>query len=148
MQQRGLSGRALLDLDVFISYLKGDELSDRSAKVVMAATKGSFEALVSSILYDELISVLRLKGMGLDRIMDVLVGVASIPHRSLPITPEIAMTAVEMYREHGGPRKLHYFDSFHVATAVLEGIPMITSDEYILKNANSLGLMAIDLRKV
>jgi len=146
LPRRGLTGRVLLDADVFVSFLRGDELSDASEVVVQSLVSGRAAGLVSSIIYDELISALRSKGASLELIEEVLVGVAAIPHTPLPVTPEVALLALRLYREHGGPRRLHYFDSFHVATASLEGVPMVTSDSYILRHANTLGIEVIDLR--
>ena len=143
---RELIGRVLLDADVFISFLRGDELSEASETVVKAMTSGKVTGLVSSILYDELISALRSKGASLDLVEEVLAGVAAIPHKALPITAEVALIALRLYREHGGPRKLHYFDSFHVATASVEGIPLVTSDSYILEHSDDFEIGTIDLR--
>ncbi len=146
LPRRGLSGRVLLDADVFVSFLRGDELADAAEVVVRSLSSGEATGLVSSIIYDELISSLRSKGASLDLIEEVLAGVAAIPHTPLPITSEVALLALRLYREHGGPRRLHYFDSFHVATASLEGVPMVTSDRYILRHADSLGVEVVDLR--
>jgi hypothetical protein len=48
----------------------------------------------------------------------------------------------------GGPGRLHYFDSFHVATAKLYKLPLITSDRFILQNSDDLRVVAMELRKV
>lgn len=145
---RGLTGRVLLDADVFVSYLRGDELSSASEVVIRALTSGRAAGLVSSIIYDELITALRSKGASFDLVEEVLAGMAAIPHTPLPVTPEVALLALRLYRERGGPRRLHYFDSFHVATACLEEVPMITSDSYILRHASEFGIEVIDLRKL
>ena len=52
-----------------------------------------------------------------------------------------------MRAKHGGPRKLHYFDSHHVATALRTHTPLITSNRYIIDNQTQLGITAIDLRR-
>jgi len=39
----------------------------------------------------------------------------------------------------------HYFDAFHVATARMHGLPMITSDGYIIQRQADLGITAINL---
>ncbi|MCD6324608.1 MAG: hypothetical protein J7L55_05840 [Desulfurococcales archaeon] len=57
----------------------------------------------------------RSKGVDTDVIIDLLEKWASIPHEILPVTSEIAIDALNLYRMYGGPRKLHYFDTFHVA---------------------------------
>jgi predicted nucleic acid-binding protein len=141
-----LKGRFLLDSDVFISYIKGNELADHSEKIVKSLLAGTLEAYVSSILYDDVISGLRSKSMELGAVIQVLTAIASIPHTSLPITPSIAISALTTYMRHGGPRKLHYFDAFHVATARLNELPMITSDRYINEHQRNLGITAFDLR--
>ena len=146
MYSKGLKGKFLLDSDVFISYIKGNELANQAEKVVKPLLDGVLEAYVSSILYDDVISGLRSKNMELGAIIEVLTAIASIPHTPLLITPSVAISALTIYMRHGGPRKLHYFDAFHVATARLNGLPMITSDHYINEQQTSLGITALDLR--
>jgi len=79
-------------------------------------------------------SALRAKGMALPNIIEVLAAIASVPHTSLSVTPAVAISALMLYQRHGGSRRLHYFDAFHVATARMHGLPMITSDVYIIMN--------------
>jgi PIN domain nuclease of toxin-antitoxin system len=86
--------------------------------------------------------------MEIDGIIQVLVAIASIPHRPLPITPQIAISALTLYMWNGSPRKLHYFDAFHVATARHHELPMITSDNYINEHQKNLGITAYNLRKI
>lgn len=146
MHSEGLKGKFLLDSDVFLSYIKGNELADHAEKIIKPILDGALEAYVSSILYDDVISGLRSKTMGLSAIIEVLTAIASIPHSPLPITPSIAISALTIYMQHGGPRKLHYFDAFHVATARLNELPMITSDQYINKHKTNLGITTLNLR--
>lgn len=143
-----LKGKFLLDADVFLSYISGDELADQAEKVIKLATNGTVEALVSSILYDDVISALRSKEMEINSIIQILIAIASIPHTSLPITPQTAISALTLYMQHGGPRKLHYFDAFHVATAKHHELPIITSDNYINEHQKNLGITAYNLRKI
>jgi predicted nucleic acid-binding protein len=143
------SKRALLDSDVFISYLfQEDELYEPSRNLVRAIARGDLIAYVSSELYDDIISALRGSGLSLSDVINVLRDVSKIPHKVLPINLEIALQALELYRRHGGSRKLHYFDSFHVATSKHYGIPLITSDRYIINNSESIEVNVIDLRKI
>ncbi len=93
-----------------------------------------------------MITALRSKDYPLGKTKAAVRGIAAIPHVSLPVTPEIALTALEIYEKHGGSRKLHYFDAFHVATAVHHRLPLITSDKYIVANESILGIRAINLR--
>ena len=146
MSLKGLSREVLLDTCVILHYLFGDELADNAEKIVYSIVNGDLKAYFSSEAYDDAITGLRSKGVNISTIVDILEKWASIPHETLPLTPEIAIDALNMYRKHGGPRKLHYFDSFHVATASLEGVPMLTSDRYILRHADSLGVEVVDLR--
>lgn len=146
MRSKELKGRFLLDSDVFISYIKGNDLADHSEKIVKSLLAGMLEAYVSSILYDDVISGLRSKSMELGAVIEVLTAIASIPHTSLAITSSIAISALTTYMRHGGPRKLHYFDAFHVATARLNELPMITSDRYINEQQRNLGITVFDLR--
>jgi len=73
--------------------------------------------------------------------------VSKIPHKVLPINL-VVLQALELYRKHGGSIKLHYFDSFHVATSKHYGIPLITSDKYIINNSESIEVNVIDLRNI
>lgn len=148
LHSKGLKGRFLLDSNVFISYLKGDELADRAENVVKLIVDGVLEALTSFMLYDDVISGLRSKGMKLGDIIQVLTAIASIPHTPLPVTPAIAINALILYMQHGGSRKLHYFDTFHVATARFHELPMITSDTYVNEHQVNLGIRSIDLKKL
>jgi len=143
-----MRGKFLLDSNVFLSYLKGDEFAVHAENIVKSIVGGTLKAFVSSILYDDVISGLRSKGMALTEITQVLTDIASIPHISLPVTPTIAISALRLYIRHGGQRKLHYFDAFHVATARIQELPIITSDEYIYEQQKELGINAIDLKNL
>lgn len=145
---RELRGRFLLDADVFISYIRGDELADHAEKAVRSIVEGRLEAFVSSMLYDDVISGLRSKGMDIREAIQVLTAIASIPHTSLPVTPAIAISALTLYMQHGGPRRIHYFDTFHVATARLHELPIITSDTYINEQQDKLGVTTLDLKEL
>lgn len=145
---RELRGRFLLDTDVFISYIRGDELADHAGKVVESIVEGSLDAYVSSMLYDDVTCGLRAKGMNMGEVIQVLTAIASISHTSLPVTPAIAISALTLYVQQAGPRKIHYFDVFHVATARVHELPIITSDTYINDQQKTLGVTALDLRKI
>jgi len=106
------------------------------------------KAYFSSEAFDDAITGLRSKGVNMDVIVDLLEKWASIPHEVLPITPEIAIDALNLYRMYGGPRKLHYFDSFHVATARYYNIPFLTSDKYIIEYHRELKVEVMDLRNI
>jgi predicted nucleic acid-binding protein len=86
--------------------------------------------------------------MTLTEVMQVITAIASAPHTALPVTPTIAISALTLYIRHGGPRKLHYFDAFHVATARNQESPIITSNRYIHEQQTDLSINAIDLRKL
>lgn len=148
MHSKELKGKFLLDSDVFLSYIKGDELAGHAEKVIKSAVDGVLKAFVSSMLYDDVICGLRSKGIELTEVMRVLIAIASIPHTPLVTTPAIAISALTLYMRHGGPRKLHYFDAFHVATARIQELPIITSDRYIHEHETDLGITAIDIREL
>ena len=78
----------------------------------------------------------------------MIIAIASIGGTPLPITPTIALTAVSIYEQHGGPRKLHYFDAYHVATAHHNELLLITSDRYLIEHQKELGIQTLDLRKL
>ena len=112
-----LRGSILLDADVFISYLTGDLLFDHGRRVVESILGGRFRPYVSSEIYDDIASALRSQGVSLEEVESFLRDVSKIPHRVIPLRADTAAEVIRLYREHGGPRKLRYFDSFHVAVA-------------------------------
>ena len=146
MSSREVEREVLLDADVFISYIKGDEMVEHSETVIGAIMSGRLEAHISSMLFDDVITGLRSKGMEISKVIKVILAIASINHTSLPVTSAIAVNALMLYERHGRARRLHYFDAFHVATAKIHDLPMITSDKYILEHQKELGIKAIDLR--
>lgn len=148
MPRRELKGRKLLlDTCVFLHYLFGDELADQAERLVKLAIKGEISLAVSSEAYDDAVTAFRSKGIEVEVIVDVLEKWASIPHETLPVTVEVAIEALRLYGQHGGLRKLHYFDAFHIAAAKHYNLPLVTSDRYIIKNAQELGVEVIDLRR-
>jgi predicted nucleic acid-binding protein len=84
--------------------------------------------------------------------MDVVIGIISdlrkISHEVLGTTVDVAEEAMRLYSKYGGSRKLHYFDSFHVATAKQYDLPLVTSDRYMLRNSDKLGIQVLDLREI
>lgn len=145
---RPLPSPLLVEADLFISYLTEDQLEPHFRVVVDASLEGTVELLSSSEVYDDIISALRSQGVALTTIRGFLADMKTIPHRALPVTLELATSALELYQKHGGSRKLHYFDSFHVATAQMETTPLLTSDRYILTHMDEMRIMAIDARKI
>ena len=136
----------LFDADVFLSYLRNDNLFPYSNRVIQKALDGDISVYVSSILYDDIATALLSKGVVIDEIVAVIAGLSAIPHIPLPITPEIAISALLLYKRFRGPRKLHYFDSFHISTSLYYKYPLITSDKFIIGNKDKLGIDVIDLR--
>ncbi len=145
---RGRRKAILVDTCVILHYLLGDDLADNTERFIRDIVKGSLEAYFISEAYDDAITGLRSKGVSDDVILDTLEKWASIPHKVLPITPTIAIEALKIYRQHGGPRKLHYFDAFHVAGAKYYGLPLLTSDKYVINHSKELSIEAIDLRNL
>ena len=107
---------------------------------------GRLTLLASSEVYDDVISALRSQQTPLKTIHEFLKDMMIIPHKTLPMTVEIAASALDLYQKHGGRSKLHYFDSFHVATSEHERSPLLTSDRYILNHAREMSIKAIDPR--
>jgi len=138
----------LIEAGLFISYLTGDDLEPLFSRVVEALNSGDVEAFASSEVYDDVISALRSQRIPLEKTLAFVADMRSIPHKALPVSVEIAAEALRTYIRHGGPRKLHYFDSYHVATARNQGLPLLTSDRYIVGHAEEMGVRALDVRKV
>ncbi len=107
---------------------------------------GRLTLLASSEIYDDVISALRSQQTPLKTIHEFVKDMMIIPHRTLPMTVGIAASALDLYQRQGGRSRLHYFDSFHVATAEHERAPILTSDRYILDHARDMNIKAIDPR--
>lgn len=143
-----LPSRVLVDSDVFFSYLVNDELSIHSEKLIERANQGGLKLACASELYDDIITALRSDNVRMPVIIEILRDLRKLSHEVLPTTVDVAEEAMRLYAQHGGSRKLHYFDSFHVATAKQYDLTLITSDGYMLRNAEKLGIKAVDLREI
>ncbi len=143
-----LPSKVLVDADVFFSYLVEDELSSHSEKILNMANAGSVKLQAASEVYDDVISALRSGQADIEAVIELLNDLRKLPHDILPTTLDIAAEAMNLYSQHGGARRLHYFDSFHVATAKVHELPLVTSDRYILYNSAKLGIASLDLSKV
>jgi predicted nucleic acid-binding protein len=138
----------LLDSNVYLSYLKDDNLSEHAEHVVDGIQNNEIEPYISSIIFDDIITALRSKQVETAEIKKTLLGIASIGGTPLIVTPTIALTALSTYERHGGLRKLHYFDSFHTATAHHNELPLVTSDKYIIEHQSELSITVFDLRSM
>jgi len=143
-----LPSKVQVEADLFFSYLTGDDLSSHSEKVVLAAGRGEIGLYVCSEVYDEIASALRSGGSSIDDAILFLNAMRKIPHNPMLVTAELARDALQLYKAYGGPRRLHYFDSFHVATARKHQLPLVTSDEFIIEHKDKFSMKAIDLRKI
>jgi len=137
-----------LDADVFFSSLVSDDLSVHSERVLDRADKGLLKLYTASEIYDDIVTALRSDGTPMKVVVEFLDDLKMIRHEVLPTTRDVASQAMQLYARFGGPRKLHYFDSFHVSTAKIYDIHFITSDRFILKNSQALGVTALDLREI
>ena len=142
-----LPSRVLVDADVFYSYLVSDELSNQAEKLLEKADGGLVKLHVASEIYDDIIAALRSDNKELRTVGELLADLRKFPHEALPTTLDVASEAIAMYTRFGGPRRLHYFDSFHVATAKVYELPLVTSDRFILQNSDRLEVTVFDLRK-
>lgn len=138
----------MVEADLFISYLTSDHLVQHFRPVVDASLGGKLDLLVSSEVYDDVVAGLRSQEVPLEKVRGFIQDMRAIPHRALPVTLDVAVTAVELYTKHGGSRKLHYFDAFHAATSQLERLPLLTSDKYMLEHSSQLGTKTIDARSI
>lgn len=143
-----LPSRILIDSDVFFSYLVSDELSNHSEKLIDRADSGLLKLHTASEIYDDIITALRSHNAAMDLVIEMLSDLRKLPHEVLPTTLDVAAEAMVLYGRYGGPRRLHYFDSFHVATSKMYELPLVTSDRFVLQNQHNLGIAALDLRKV
>lgn len=140
--------QVLVEADLFISYLTDDELEPKFSGIVEKAEGEETELLASSEVYDDVISAFRSQKVDLEKVMSFVSDMRAIPHEPVSVTAETARIALRLYEKHGGSRKLHYFDSFHVATARQTSLNLLTSDRYILKHADDLEIETIDIREL
>jgi|SRR5271155_4724053 len=133
------------DADLFFFYLRGGKLEDKASKVIEAASAGRVNLRTSSEVYDDAVSALRADEVPLEIVLSFVSDMKAVSNSSMPMSAEIAEDALSMYMKHGGRRKLSYFDSMHLATAKRYGLPFLTSDRYIIRNAKTLGVRAFDL---
>lgn len=140
--------RVLADADVFFSFLVSDELSQHSERLLHRSEQGLLKIQTASEIYDDIITALRSDGASIELMIDIISDLRKIAHETLPTTIDVASEAMRLYSQYGGQRRLHYFDAFHVATAKLYELPLVTSDRYILQNSARLGLTSLDLRRV
>ena len=140
--------KILVDADVLFSYLVSDELSNHAEKLLERADRGSLKLQTASEIYDDIITALRSENTAMNVVVELLSDLRKLPHETLPTTLDVASQAMTLYAHFGGSRRLHYFDSFHVATAKVFDLPLVTSDRFILRNRNRLEIMALDLRNV
>jgi len=143
-----LPSRVLVDADVFYSFLVSDEFSTHAESLFERADKGSIKLLTASEIYDDMICALGSDNKELGAVAELLQDLRKFPHETLPTTLDVASEAVAIYTRFGGPRRLHYFDSFHVATAKLYELPIVTSDRFILRNSDRMEVFALDLREI
>lgn len=143
-----LPSRILVDADVFFSYLVSDEMSNHSEKLIDRADRGLLKLHTASEIYDDIVTALRSRNASIDLVIEVLSDLRKLPHEVLPTTLDVATEAMVLYARYGGPRRLHYFDSFHVATSKTYELPLVTSDRFVLQNQHDLGMAALDLRKI
>jgi predicted nucleic acid-binding protein len=143
-----LPSRLLVDSDVLFSYLVDDELASHSVKLVELAGQGRVKIMAASELFDDIITALRSDNSPIEVVIEMVADLRKLSCEVLPTTVDIAEEAMRLYSRYGGSRKLHYFDSFHVATAKQYDLLMITSDRYVLRNADKLGARALDLREI
>ncbi len=140
--------RVLVDADVFFSYLVNDGLCLHSEKLIERANQGLAKLVCASELYDDIITALRSDSVPMRVVIEMLGDLRKLSHEVLPTTVDVAEEAMRLYSQYGGSRKLHYFDSFHVATAKQYDLPLVTSDGYVLRNSENLGIRAMDLREI
>jgi len=145
---RRLPKEFLLDADVLYSYLSDDVHADHAEPLLLAIQEGRVRGYASSVLLVDLILAYRSIGVSIDALISAMKELELLPLEYIPLTPSIARYALSVYREHGGPRRLHFFDSFHVATAKSMDLPLITTDRYILSYQRKLGITAIDLDEI
>jgi predicted nucleic acid-binding protein len=129
--------------------LVSDEFSSHAEKLLERADRGLLKLRPASETYDDIITALRTEKTAIKAVADLLSDLRKLPHTTtLPTTLDVASEAMTLYTHYGGSRRLHYFDSSHVATAKAFHLPLVTSDPFIPENKEKLGIVAFDLPKI
>jgi len=138
---------ALVDADFFFSYFGSDQYTEHAKRLFNKIIQKEITIEVASELFDDLINGYRADGFPLEDICDIIEAIKSTNLKVIPSTPTIVLEAMRWYIKHKGSRKLHYFDSFHVATAIHSNHKnLITTDSYIHKIAEEAKINVIHLR--
>jgi predicted nucleic acid-binding protein len=140
-------GTFLADTDLFFFYLRGGRCEVQAEKVINEASAGQISLKTSSEVYDDAISAIRADADSLGVARSFVSDMRSIPHVAMPTSAEVAEDALALYIEHGGRRRLSYFDSFHVACARRYDLTLLTSDGWIIENSKALDLVVKDLAR-
>jgi predicted nucleic acid-binding protein len=147
-QKEGGRSVYLADTDVFFFYLKGGKFSEQARQVIRNASASVLELRTSSEVYDDAVTAMRSDKVAFAVIRDFISKMKSIPHKSLPMSAEIAEESLAIYQKYGGRRRLSYFDSFHVSTAKRYGLPLLTSDGYLIHHSKDLGISVTALSSI
>ncbi|MFQ5711023.1 MAG: type II toxin-antitoxin system VapC family toxin [Candidatus Geothermarchaeales archaeon] len=117
----------LIEADILFAHIKkSDPLKEAAEKVLRRILDRDLRVEASSEVVDEVVIWHKSRGYVADHIKTVLSLISAIPIDYVPLTPEIAITALILTEEHG----LSYFDSFHAATAISRpDKTIISSDE-------------------
>ncbi len=73
--------RILVEADLFVSYLTGDELEPKFSELVERAEKGELDLFCSSEVCDDVISALRSQEIGLEEALEFVSDMRAIPAR-------------------------------------------------------------------
>ncbi|MFQ6123140.1 MAG: PIN domain-containing protein [Candidatus Heimdallarchaeota archaeon] len=143
-----LETKVLIDADVLIAYLADNALADHSAILIEKANTDQITLIGSPELYMDIITAYKSQGTTNSQIIRILGDLAAIKHKCMNSTLGISISALKYYSLYGGPRKLHFFDAFHVATARKYAFPLVTSDKFILQYANRMNIEVINLESI
>jgi len=140
--------KVLIDADVIIAYLVDNALADHSAILIERANKDQIKLIGSPEFYMDIITAYKSQGTTNSQIIRILEDLAAIKHKCVYSTLDISISALKYYSQYGGPRKLHFFDAFHVATARKYAFPLVTSDKFILQYAKRMKIEVINLKSI
>ena len=140
--------KVLIDADVILAYLMDDVLANQAAILIEQANNDQIQLLGSPELYMDIITAYKSQGTPDVQIIRLLEDLAAIKHHCLPPTLDLSISALKYYHRYGGSRKLHFFDAFHVATALKYAMPLVTSDQFILQQAKQMNIDVINLRSI
>ncbi|RLE53099.1 MAG: hypothetical protein DRJ26_03825 [Candidatus Methanomethylicota archaeon] len=142
--------KALIETDFLFGLSSSNNLYQHVIKWLKEHKAKKFKLILSGISPVEVVATLLSRGFKLEVITQVLNAMNLKLHEygvkeySTPTIPILQLATTLRVNHH----ELTFFDSIHLATAINQELPLITSDQTLLKIANNKGIKAINLKLI